>query len=68
MKSQLRSFAADFSCQLSLAGLGVQKECVEKIDRAIKSRDSGDIAKKDQALVVRTRLKRMSSEAMNIIA
>lgn len=59
--------------------MGIPDECKEKVDRAIKSRDSGKVAlarvvlaalliKKDQLLVVRARFNRMSSETTNMAA
>lgn len=79
LKSKIRTFAADYSRRLNLDRLAAQTALDQKVDRAVKSRDSGDIAlaktdmaslliKKDQALVVRARLKRMSSEASNMAA
>ncbi|CAE1178594.1 unnamed protein product [Acanthosepion pharaonis] len=79
LKSKIRTFAADFSRRLNLDRRAAQTALEEKVDRAVKSRVSGDIVlakaelaslliKKDQALVVRARLKRMSSEATNMAA
>ena len=76
LKDSIRSFAADYSRRLKLDMVAEQGLLKAKLDRAVLG-DSGDVSiakvelaslqiKKHQALVVRARLKRMSSEAMNM--
>lgn len=74
LKSKIRWFATDYSRRLNLVRLAKQAAYEEKDDRAIKSCDSGEVdlvsaelapllIMKDQPLVVRAGLKRMSPEA-----
>ena len=73
----IRSFAADYSRRLKLDMVAGQRTIESKLYRAVLAGDSGvaNIAKAElaslqmkryQALVVRARLKRMSSETTNM--
>lgn len=77
LKSIVKSFAADYSYRLNLVRFAAQTACGKKVNRTIKSRDSREVdlavaqlcsllIKKDEALVVRDKLKRISSEATNM--
>lgn len=75
-KSKIRIFSVEYSRHLNLESLATQTACEQILNRAITSHDNGVVAlaraeyasvlvKKDEALVVRTRLK-ISSEARGI--
>ena len=77
LKDSIRSFAADYSKRLKLDMVVEQRSIKDKLDRAVLAGDSGQVnvakaelaslqVKEHQALVVRTRLKRMSCEATNM--
>ena len=77
LKDSIRSFAADYSRRLKLDIVAEQRLIKAKLDRAALAGDSGEFnvakaelasfqVKEHQALVVRTRFKRMSYEATNM--
>lgn len=77
LKSVIRSFAADYSRRLNRDRLTAQTAAESRLEVAIQSGDSVQVAvaraelassliKKDQALVVSARLKKMSAEATNM--
>ena len=79
LKNKIRSFAADYSRRLNRENLAAQAAIEFSVEEAVRrgDPDSVNIAKaelasllikKDQALVVRARLNRMSPEATNMAA